>query len=242
MSPPRPLLPKLEDDPSAPFPPTATALTRPAGLLAWGGGLEAERLLSAYRQGIFPWYSAGDPILWWSPNPRCVLFPQQVHLSRRTRRRFHSGAFRLEADSAFDDVIRACAGPRRDQPGTWITQEMQEAYGALHRAGYAHSVEVWRDSVLVGGIYGIALGRMFYGESMFSGEPDASKIALFALCQHLQARNFALLDCQVPNPHLMTMGAVEISRQDFEVRLHQLVAQPGLPGSWTGRLEVKQRW
>ncbi len=242
MSPPRLHLPKLADDPRTSFPSTTTALAEPAGLLAWGGGLETERLLAAYRQGIFPWYSTGDPILWWSPSPRCVLFPKRVHVSRRTRRRFNKGEFRVAADTAFDAVIRACAEPRKDQPDTWITLEMQQAYSALHAAGYAHCVEVWRDSGLVGGIYGIALGRMFFGESMFSRESDTSKIALIALCQHLHAWDFGLLDCQVPNPHLMSMGAKRIDRQEFEARLHQLVVQPGLPGPWTSLLKVKQRW
>jgi len=242
VSRPRLQLPRLSDDPLAPFPSTASALRQPDGLLAWGGGLEKERLLAAYRQGIFPWYSTGDPILWWSPSPRCVLLPEQVHLSRRTRRRFNQGKYILTADTKFDEVIRACAEPRADQPATWITLEMQQAYGALHRAGYAHCVEVWRDSSLVGGIYGIAIGRMFFGESMFSREPDTSKFALIALCQHLHARKFGMLDCQVPNPHLMSMGAVGIDRADFEAHLERLVAQPGLPGSWTGRLEVEQRW
>lgn len=242
MSPRRTLLPALGDAPLAPFPPTTTALKQPNGLLAWGGGLEPERLLAAYRQGVFPWYSAGDPILWWSPDPRCVLLPGQVHISRRTRRRFNSGAFRLEADSAFAEVVNACAAPRAGQPGTWITPDMFEAYCALHRAGYAHSVEVWSGNLLAGGIYGIALGRMFYGESMFSRKPDASKIALIALCRFLQSANFGLLDCQVPNPHLKSMGAAEISRQEFEARLRELVAEPGIPGLWTGMLDVKHRW
>jgi len=242
VSPRQPLLPALGDAPLAPFPPTRTALTKPNGLLAWGGGLEPERLLTAYRQGIFPWYSADDPILWWSPDPRCVLFPRQVHVSRRTRRKFNSGAFRLEADSTFAGVVSACAEPRAGQPGTWITQDMQQAYCALHRAGYAHSVEVWRGASLVGGIYGIALGRMFYGESMFSREPDTSKIALIALCQYLHAANFGMLDCQVPNPHLQSMGAVEISRQEFEARMQGLLAEPGPPGLWTGLLQVQHRW
>jgi leucyl/phenylalanyl-tRNA--protein transferase len=171
-----------------------------------------------------------------------VLLPGQVHISRRTRRRFNSGAFRLEADSAFAEVINACAAPRAGQPGTWITQDMREGYCALHRAGYAHSVEVWRGNLLAGGIYGIALGRMFYGESMFSREPDASKIALIALCRFLQSANFGLLDCQVPNPHLASMGAVEISRQEFEARLRELVAEPEIPGPWMGMLDVNHRW
>jgi leucyl/phenylalanyl-tRNA--protein transferase len=169
-----------------------------------------------------------------------VLFPGQVHVSRRTRRRFNSGAFRLAADSAFAEVINACAAPRAGQRGTWITPDMLEAYCALHRAGYAHSVEVWCGNLLVGGIYGMRW-RMFYGESMFSREPDASKIAI-ALCRFLQSANFGMLDCQVPNPHLKSMGAAEISREEFEARLRELVAEPGIPGLWTGMLDVKHRW
>lgn len=235
-------LPMLGADPGAPFPPTGEALAQPNGLLAWGGGLEPERLLAAYRLGIFPWYSPDEPILWWSPAPRCVLFPAQVHLSRRTRRRYNSGEYTLTADSAFSEVIKGCAGPRGEDPGTWITAELQAAFSQLHIAGHAHSVEVWREGKLAGGIYGLALGRMFFGESMFSRETDASKVALIALCRQLECWNFGLLDCQVPNPHLKSMGATRISRQQFELHLQHLITQPCLPGLWTEHFTVSPRW
>jgi len=235
-------LPQLSADPAAPFPPTADALTQPNGLLAWGGDLEPERLLSAYRRGIFPWFTEGEPILWWSPAPRCVIFPPTVHLSRRTRRRYHSGRYRLSADTAFNEVIEACAAPRPGQSGTWITAGMQRAFERLHLLGYAHAVEVWRDDRLVGGIYGLALGSIFFGESMFSREPDTSKIALVALCRQLQAWHFTLLDCQVPNPHLQSLGAVQISRRTFEDRLRAGVARPGKPATWTDDFSVSARW
>ena len=235
-------LPMLGTDPLSPFPPTSQALRRPNGLLAWGGGLEPQRLLAAYRLGIFPWYSEGEPILWWSPAPRCVLFPSDVHLSRRTRRRFNSERFLLTADTAFTDVINGCAAPRKGQPGTWITDGMQAAYSDLHRGGIAHSVEVWKETELMGGIYGLALGRMFFGESMFSRGRDASKIALIALCRQLQAWNFGLLDCQIGNPHLASMGAVSISRSGFEQQLGRLVREPGKPGSWSRQFTCSARW
>ncbi len=235
-------LPNLGADPAAPFPSTAEALLRPNGLLAWGGDLQPERLLSAYRLGIFPWYTDGEPILWWSPAPRCVIFPSAVHLSRRTRRRYHTGGYRVTADTAFSEVVTACAAPRKGESGTWITAAMQRAFKRLHQFGHAHAVEVWRDKQLLGGIYGLALGKVFFGESMFSRETDASKIALVALCRQLAAWQFVLLDCQVPNPHLQSLGAVTLPRADFERRLQQLVAQPCEPGPWTERFTVSARW
>jgi leucyl/phenylalanyl-tRNA--protein transferase len=235
-------LPRLGEDPDAPFPPTADALEAPNGLLAWGGDLAPGRLLRAYRAGIFPWYSEGQPVLWWSPAPRCVIFPSRVHLSRRTRRRYNQGAFRLTADTAFDAVIGACAEPRGEEIGTWITRAMREAYGKLHAMGHAHSIEVWADDVLVGGIYGLAVGSMFFGESMFSRRTDASKIALVALCRHLQAEGFGLLDCQVANPHLFRMGAEELPRAAFEKRLEALVGTDRTPDSWRGGLRCAGRW
>lgn len=235
-------LPNLGADPAAPFPPTADALQRPNGLLAWGGDLQPERLLSAYRLGIFPWYTDGEPILWWSPAPRCVIFPPTVHLSRRTRRRYHAGGYHVTADTAFSEVVAACAAPRKGEPGTWITAAMQQAFNHLHQLGHAHAVEVWRDNQLLGGIYGLALGKVFFGESMFSRETDTSKIALVALCRQLQAWQFALLDCQVPNPHLHSLGAVTIPRREFERRLQYWVAQSCEPGPWTERFTVSARW
>ncbi|HLF30115.1 MAG TPA: leucyl/phenylalanyl-tRNA--protein transferase [Xanthomonadales bacterium] len=237
-----PHLPRLGADPASAFPPTRHALRRPNGLLAWGGDLAPQRLLAAYRLGIFPWYSEGEPILWWSPAPRCVIVPGNVHLSRRTRRRYNTALYHVTADLAFEQVIGACAEPRHGQHGTWISTEMQRAYSLLHQAGHAHSVEVWRDNHLAGGIYGLALGRMFFGESMFSRETDASKIALVALCKQLQRWDFGLLDCQVPNPHLASLGAMTLPRQFFEQTVQQLVQLPFNPGSWSDHFEVSSRW
>ena len=232
---------------------------QPNGLLAWGGDLQPERLLNAYRRGIFPWYSDGEPIMWWSPAPRCVLVPGDVYLSRRTRRRYNSGRYSITADTAFEAVVEACAEPRRDvvnepQPAiadddnpdsgshTWITAELQQGFLELHRMGLAHSVEVWVKDQLVGGVYGLAMGEMFFGESMFSRRPDASKLALVALCRQLQRWTFGLLDCQVPNDHLKSMGAVELDRGSFEGLLSVLVAETGQPGSWKQSFEVEPRW
>lgn len=235
-------LPCLGTDPAAPFPPTHHALLQPNGLLAWGGGLETDRLLSAYRLGIFPWYTAGEPLLWWSPDPRCVIFPSAVHLSRRTRRRYNAGEYRITADTAFGEVIRACAAPRKGHSATWITDELQEAFIQLHHSGHAHAIEVWRKDRLVGGIYGLAMGKVFFGESMFSAATDASKLALVALCRQLDSWQFGLLDCQVPNPHLLSLGAVQIPRPDFEKRLRRLVTRTGKPGRWTDRFSVNAHW
>lgn len=235
-------LPHLGNDPGTPFPPTSEALESPNGLLAWGGDLQPERLLMAYRSGIFPWYSDAQPILWWSPVPRCVIFPEKIYLSTRTRRRYNSGVYRLSADSVFAEVISACAEPRGHDSGTWITQEMVEAYIHLHQLGHAHSLEVWEGDLLVGGIYGLAMGSVFFGESMFSRRTDASKIALVALCRLLQGRGYGLLDCQVGNPHLHSMGAEELPREAFETLLGNLieVSQPG--GSWQDLFAFDQRW
>jgi len=235
-------LPRLGNAPDAPFPPTGDALASPNGLLAWGGDLHPRRLLAAYRAGIFPWYSEGQPVLWWSPAPRCVIFTDQVYLSRRTRRRYNSGRYRLSADAAFDAVIGACAAPRKDGPGTWITQDMRRAYAELHRMGCAHSLEVWQEEELCGGIYGLALGSMFFAESMFSLGTDASKIALIALCRQLRAWGFAMLDCQVGNPHLFRMGACQLDREAFEEGLDHLVRQPQPVGPWGDRVTFESRW
>jgi leucyl/phenylalanyl-tRNA--protein transferase len=235
-------LPRLGATPDAPFPPTARALGRPNGLLAWGGDLDPRRLLAAYRNGIFPWYSADEPILWWTPDPRCVLFPAQVHLSRRTRRRYNSGVYRLTADTAFGAVVAGCAAPRERHDATWITPPLQAAFESLHACGLAHSIEVWQGKRLAGGLYGLALGRAFFGESMFSRATDASKIALVALCRQLGAWSFELLDCQVSNPHLLSLGAVELPRAEFERRLRAALAGPGLPGRWTERFQPEARW
>lgn len=224
------MIPWLDDRPGAPFPPVNRALARPDGLLAAGGDLSAERLLRAYGQGIFPWYSEGQPILWWSPDPRCVLFCERVAISRRLRRRMRARSWRVTIDQAFEAILEGCAAPRPGQPETWITPEMMEAYSALHRAGHAHSLEVWLDGKLAGGIYGVAIGRIFFGESMFHRVSDASKVALVALCAQLRAWGFPLLDCQIHTPHLERMGAEMIPRERFlEWLCH--TNKPG-PASW----------
>lgn len=205
--------------PGDPFPPTASALDEPPGLLAAGGSLDTGTLIRAYRQGIFPWFNPGDPILWWTPDPRLVLYPDRFHASRRLRRRLRNADLRFSLDHAFDAVVRACAEPRPDQPGTWITEAMREAYGNLFRIGYAHSVEVWRDDRLVGGVYGVQLGGVFFGESMFSRTSDASKCALWLLCALRDSLGLRLLDCQVASGHLLRLGAEEIPRTDFEDHL-----------------------
>jgi leucyl/phenylalanyl-tRNA--protein transferase len=203
-----------------------------------GGDLSPARLVNAYRHGIFPWYSDDQPILWWSPAPRCVLYPHAVHVSRRLRRHYNQGRFSLTADKAFARVITACAGPRRDHDGTWITDEMLAAYIRLHELGIAHSVEVWIDDELAGGIYGLALGQVFFGESMFSKHQDASKIALVALCRQLQQWNFSLLDCQISNPHLLSMGAEDISRVEFDQYLKTATG----PDQWQKDFSWPERW
>ncbi|MBY4677858.1 leucyl/phenylalanyl-tRNA--protein transferase [Marinobacterium arenosum] len=197
------------------FPTPDQALDEPNGLLAFGGDLSEQRLLNAYRHGIFPWYSPGDPIMWWSPNPRCVLFPDQLHLSRSLRKALRRREYRVTLDQNFAAVMQACAEPRRGEPGTWISRDMLQAYCQLHRAGWAHSVELWQQEQLVGGLYGIAMGRLFFGESMFSRQRDASKIAFAWLVEQLREWGYALVDCQVSSPHLMSLGAREIPRQQF---------------------------
>ena len=232
------MIPILASDPESPFPPAEQALDYPPGLLAAGGDLSPTRLLNAYRHGIFPWYSEDEPILWWSPAPRCVLYPQNIHVSRRLRRRYNQGRFSLSADRAFERVIHACAAPRHDHDGTWITEEMLAAYVQLHDLGVAHSVEAWVDGELAGGIYGLALGRVFFGESMFSKYEDASKIALVTLCRQLRQWNFSLLDCQISNPHLVSMGATEITRVEFDRHLKNTNA----PDQWGQDFGFAKRW
>lgn len=215
------------------FPPLDTALVEPNGLLAAGGDLNPQRLLAAYRHGIFPWYSAGEPVLWWSPDPRMVLFPDELKISRSLARTLRNANYEVRMDTAFGDVIHACAGkPREGQLGTWITEAMQKAYRALHRLGYAHSVETWIDGRLAGGLYGIALGQAFYGESMFSNVRDASKIALAHLCAHLKRRGFGIIDCQMETAHLASLGARPIPRREFAARLGELCLRGDAPGHW----------
>ena len=206
-------------DPPTGFPPVERALREPAGLLAAGGDLSCERLIAAYRRGIFPWYSPGQPVLWWSPDPREVLFPQEFHRSRSLTRTLRTRGFEYHVDRDFAAVIRACAAPRRSSPGTWITAEMQAAYLELHRLGFAHSSEIWRDGCLVGGVYGIQLGQVYFGESMFSLEPDASKAALDGLVRRGLSEGLAMIDCQMPSPHLRTLGSRSIARAEFLTRL-----------------------
>jgi len=215
------------------FPPVETALADPNGLLAMGGDLSLARLLDAYRHGIFPWFNAGEPILWWCPDPRMVLAPDEVRITRSLAKRLRHGDFELRVDTAFVDVMRGCAAPRGDDGGTWISPVMVAAYSRLFEAGYAHSVETWRDGQLVGGLYGVAIGRMFYGESMFSRETDASKVALVRLAQQLQRWEFGLIDCQMETPHLARMGGRTMPRAAFTARLTELVNLPHRSGPWT---------
>lgn len=217
------------------FPPVERALDEPDGLLAAGGDLSRERLLAAYRRGVFPWYSDGQPILWWSPSMRTVFDTARPHVPRRLARWLRGCNWHISADRAFGDVMRACAAPREDGHGTWITDEMLAAYQFLHRLGYAHSIEIRAGERLVGGLYGVAIGRMFFGESMFSRADNASKLALLALCRALHEWDFPMLDAQVASAHLFTLGAREIPRQAFCARVAELVACPIDPGSWRGR-------
>jgi leucyl/phenylalanyl-tRNA--protein transferase len=215
------------------FPPIDAALDDPNGLLAAGGDLSAERLIDAYRHGIFPWYNGGQPILWWSPNPRMVLFVDEFTVPRSLRKVVRQCRFELRVDTAFVDVMSACAAPRAGQSGTWITPQVVEAYTALHKHGYAHSVESWRGGKLVGGLYGVAIGRMFYGESMFARESDASKVALVKLVAMLRRMGMPLIDCQQETDHLARFGARPISRRMFAGLLARLVHLTRPADSWT---------
>jgi len=204
------------------FPDNRLALQEPNGLLAVGGSLDSDTLLRAYRQGIFPWYSDDQPLLWWSPDPRAVLFPDQLRISRSLRKTLNSQRFNVTIDQAFDRVIRACAAPRaEDNNGTWITHAMIAAYNQLHQLGHAHSVEVWQDDQLVGGLYGLALGRVFFGESMFHRQRDASKVGFAHLVEHIIALNFQLIDCQQATSHLESLGATTIPRHHFNELLQR---------------------
>ncbi len=215
------------------FPPVEQAT--PEGLLAIGGDLSSERLLEAYRRGIFPWYSSGQPILWWSPDPRAVLYLDRFKVSRSLKKRMRRNSYDVTLDTCFREVVTACAAPRQKDPvaGTWITREMAGAYHKLHVMGYAHSVETWHDGQLVGGLYGIALGRGFFGESMFSKMSDASKVALATLVDHLKKRGYLFVDCQLPSPHILSLGAVEIPRSRFLQELGDALKTPDRIGRWT---------
>jgi len=224
------------DGEHASFPDVESALRDPDGLLAVGGSLCPERLVAAYRRGIFPWYSEGQPILWWSPDPRAVLLPGRLKISRSLRRTLKKAAFTVTMDRAFTQVVEACAEPRKDGGGTWITPEMKAAYRQLHQMGVAHSVEYWRENRLAGGLYGVAVGRVFFGESMFSRETDASKVAFVHLVRQLQAWDYALIDCQISSRHLTGLGAENIPRQDFVALLDKWCEVPGRPPPW--QLEI----
>jgi leucyl/phenylalanyl-tRNA--protein transferase len=224
------VIPWLEAD--EPFPPVRRALREPNGLLAAGADLRVERLLDAYRHGIFPWYSAGQPILWWSPDPRMVMYPAAMAISRSLRKRLRKRDFEVRVDSCFSQVMRACAEPRATQAGTWITADMLAAYAELHTSGYGHSVETWLDGELAGGLYGVALGGVFFGESMFARATDASKIAFAHLARQLERWDFGVIDCQMATPHLSSLGAVEIARKDFIRALSDLVNYPTRIGKW----------
>lgn len=233
------MIPWLVGD--APFPALDLALEEPNGLLCAGGDLSPQRIVDAYRHGVFPWFSANEPILWWSPDPRMVLLPDEFRISRSLRRTLRSTKHEVRLDSAFPEVIRACAEtPRSGQPGTWITPPMQRAYRQLFELGFAHSVETWTDGRLAGGLYGLAIGRMFYGESMFSRDSNASKIALAHLARFLGDRGFGMIDCQMSTPHLASLGAREIPRAHFMAKLQRLAGDASAiepesgfePGHW----------
>ncbi|HEX8949011.1 MAG TPA: leucyl/phenylalanyl-tRNA--protein transferase [Dissulfurispiraceae bacterium] len=203
------------------------------GLLAVGGDLSEKRLLLAYSQGIFPWYTEGYPILWWSPDPRLVLIPDELKVSRSLRQTLRKNLFTVTADTAFEGVIRSCAEtPRKGGEGTWITEDMVEAYTRLHRSGYAHSIESWHNGELAGGLYGIALGKAFFGESMFARESNASKVAFARLVRKLIEWDFRIIDCQVTTRHLVSLGAKELPRAEFMALLRQALATPSQPGKW----------
>ena len=220
------------EDPPNQFPDVETALREPDGLLAAGGDLSVDRLLAAYRRGIFPWYDDGQPILWWSPDPRCVLRPGDLQISRRLAQYARQSEFTVHFNSGFGDVIRACAGERRSQQGTWITDDMIAAYENLHAAGWAHSIEIRDGATLVGGLYGLCIGRVFFGESMFSDADNASKFAMLGLASHMLDQGLELIDCQVVSQHLITMGAETIPRVEFAAAL-ELLCEPAAPlESW----------
>lgn len=208
-------------NPEQKFPAIETALSEPDGLLAAGGCLSTKRLINAYKQGIFPWYSSGEPILWWSPNPRLVLFPEKLKASRSLQKTIRKNKFSVTFDQSFAQVMQDCAAPRDEDTGTWITEEMYLAYIELHQLGIAHSIEAWLDDELVGGLYGLAIGQVFFGESMFHRETDASKVAFYHLVTQLSAWGYQLIDCQVHTDHLVSLGAEEIDRQHFFSLLKQ---------------------
>ncbi len=225
-------------DPNQPFPPPNRAMRDPNGLLAIGGDLSVERLLRAYSSGIFPWYNPNEPILWWCPDPRAVLDPAEFHVSHSLEKRIRKPDYAVTLDRAFADVLDGCTASRRGSNGTWLGTDMKRAYLELREAGHAHSAEVWRDGKLVGGLYGVALGRAFFGESMFSTETDSSKLALYWLCQQLKAWSFEMIDCQIASQHLRTLGAAEISRDRFLSRLRSAQQAASRTGLWRYEIDV----
>ena len=218
--------------PRDPFPPVSRALRSPNGLLCAGADLSPRRIVEAYSQAIFPWFSEGEPILWWSPDPRMVLFPEELKVSRSLRKSVARGLYEIRTDTAFRAVMQACARPRCGQTGTWIVPEMIDAYTQLHRLGHAHSVESWRDGELVGGLYGVALGKVFFGESMFARAPDASKVALVKLVERLRERGFRAIDCQQATAHLASLGAREIARSEFANLVRESIQYPLTGEKW----------
>ncbi len=222
------------------FPPLNTALDDPNGLIAAGGDLSQARLLAAYQQGIFPWYSEDQPLLWWSPDPRCIVFPDQAEPSKSLRKFIRKSSLELSFNRCFAEVIVNCARLDKDD-GTWITEEMEHAYIALHQNGYAHSVEVWQDGELAGGLYGLAIGRCFFGESMFSRAPNTSKVAFMALCRQLHRWRYELIDCQVENPHLLSLGAHTIERTQFSSILKKSIAKQPAKHAWRFEADMLQQ-
>jgi len=220
------------------FPPAW--LSRSDGLLCIGGDLSSKRLLLAYENGIFPWFSKGEPILWWSPDPRLVLFPKDINISKSLNKKIRQNRFTVTMDNAFEQTIVSCARPRKNNDdGTWLVDEMIASYIELHNMGYAHSIETWRDDKLVGGLYGVCLGGSFFGESMFSSENDTSKIALVAIANHLKKYDFDLIDCQVTTNHLLNMGATEISRNSFLDIINQSVKRKNIKNIWNPNISLK---
>lgn len=225
-------------DPNQPFPAPNRAMRDPNGLLAIGGDLSVARLVRAYSGGIFPWYNPNEPILWWCPDPRAVLAPGDFHVSHSLEKRIRKPDYAVSLDRAFGDVLEGCTATRRGSHGTWLGADMKRAYVELREAGHAHSAEVWRDGKLIGGLYGVALGRAFFGESMFSTETDSSKLALYWLCQQLKAWDFELIDCQIASQHLKTLGAVEIPRERFLQKLRAALQHPARAGHWRYEIPV----
>lgn len=219
-------------DESGGFPDVSLAMKEPNGLLAVGGNLSPKRLIDAYHKGIFPWYTDGQPILWWSPNPRAVLFPDKLNISRSTLKTIRKGHYHITVDRAFQQVITQCAEPRADGNGTWLTQQMIAAYSTLHELGYAHSAECWQGGELVGGLYGVALGRVFFGESMYSRQSDASKIAFIHLACQLKEWGYSIIDCQVHSKYLKSLGAIEIPRKDYINLINHWTRVPGQNKQW----------